>query len=179
MSLQISYLDDLRKTYSFGRCFSFALSLISSLILGRDGSINVKYLLMLINLTDDDESEVVVLLLLVGSFGLHKLRNWRQLFTHSRHSPIFFGGFQRKKLIVNLTGLRTIFCAWFLFPLKITNKNIFTALYLSFCLAFLSVSITNVIRFFKKIVFKKAFWNSDRTRDSPLDSLWNSIFLFQ
>lgn len=61
-------------TYSLGRSFSFALILISSLILGRVGSIKVKYLLMLISLFED-ESVVNVLVLVVESFGLHKLRN--------------------------------------------------------------------------------------------------------
>lgn len=83
--------DDV-STYSLGRSLSFALILISSLILGRVGNINVKYLLMFNSLLDESLDDLV-LLVTVDSFGLHKLRNWRQLFTRSRHSPILF---QRK-----------------------------------------------------------------------------------
>lgn len=92
-------------TYSLGRSFSFALILISSLILGRVGSISVKYLLMFISLVDDPDFVDLVLLVEV-SFGLHKLRNSKQLFTRSRQSPIIF---QRKNLKWN--SLKTTFGA--------------------------------------------------------------------
>lgn len=114
-------------TYSLGRSFSFALILISSLILGRVGNINVKNLLIFISLLDESLVDDLVLLVSVDSFGLHKLRNWRQLFTRSRQSPILF---QRKNFRWNDLKLTFVHDFSF-FPLKMVGKvnKIFTACY--------------------------------------------------
>lgn len=86
----IAFLGGDVSTYSFGRSFSFAFILISSLILGLVGNMSVKYLLMLRSLPDSLVD--LLLLVTVDSFGLHKLRNWRQLFTRSKQSPMLFKG---------------------------------------------------------------------------------------